>query len=351
MPPAACSDGGGGSNGNDDDPDPVDAVAGIVAALGRRPIVAIGETHGIAQLHEFLVRLVRDPRLRTATTTVAVEVSSSAQPAIDAYVDGRLADGSRLLHALRDGIFSETGGADPRELDLYRAVRDANRTAPPGERLRILATDAPLSWARITRPGDLAAIDRETAMARILADDVLARGRTALWIVGGSHLMPGVFPARPSAGPLDGNAPGMARGLLEQRHPHTVHEIRFHTGFGERTAELERPMAGWPVPAVVAADRGRLRAALAGGPDGGGDVLGAGGGASPDLDSSHSDTSPAALLYLGTCASLTPLVPDLTVFDDPAYRSELDRRYRLAGRGAFDPAAYVRTVRSLVGRC
>jgi hypothetical protein len=363
--------------GDPDEPRPVEAVSGIVAAFGRRPIVAVGETHGNTQLHEFAVRLVQDRRLRAVTRTIAVEVSSSAQDVIDAYVDERGADDTRLLDALRDGIFSETGGADPRELDLYRAVRDANRAAPAAERLRVLATDAPLSWKRITGPGGLAAIDRESAMARSLDENVLAQGRTALWIVGASHLRPGRFPVRPS-GATDGNAPGMARGLLEARRPHSVYEIRLYTGFGERTAELERRMRGWPVPGIVAADRGWLRTALAG--ELGGDLLTGGGapsdavtggdtppgpgtgiGSGPDtgldttgsdtgLDTTGSDVSPAALLYLGTWDSLTPLVPDPRVFEDPVYRAELDRRYRLAGRGRFDPDAYLRTVRSLFDR-
>jgi hypothetical protein len=369
VPLTAC--GGGDGPGPFDDPDelrPVEAVDGIVAAFSRRPIVAIGETHGNTQLHEFAVRLVQDRRLPAVTTTIAVEVSSSAQEVIDAYVDGRGVEDPQLLDALRDGIFSETGGADPRELDLYRAVRDANRAAPAAERLRVLATDAPLSWKRISRPGDLAAIDRESAMAQTLDEKVLALGHTALWIVGASHLRPGLFPAMPSTGPdggnatADGNAPGMARGLLEQRRPHSVYEIRFYTGFGERTAELERRMQRWPVPSLARADQGWLRTALAG--DLRGDVLTGGGGPSdvvnggaapsgpgpgPDSgpDTTGSDVSPAALLHLGTWDSLTPLVPDPHVFDDPAYRAELDRRYRLAGRGRFDPDAYIRNVRAV----
>jgi hypothetical protein len=366
VPLTACGgEDAPGPSGDPDEPRPVGAVGGIVAAFGRRPIVAIGETHGNTQLHEFAVRLVQDRRLRAVTRTIAVEVSSSAQDVIDAYVDERGVDDTRLLDALRDSIFSETGGADPRELDLYRAVRDANRAAPAAERLRVLATDAPLSWKRITGPGGLAAIDRESAMARSLDENVLAHGRTALWIVGASHLRPGRFPVRPSGdaggnATTDGNAPGMARGLLEARRPHSVYEIRFYTGFGERTTELEPRMQGWPVPSMVGSDRGWLRTALAG--ELGGDLLtggGApsdavtGGGAPPDpgldsgLDTTGSDASPAALLYLGTWNSLTPLVPDPHVFEDPVYRAELDRRYRLAGRGEFDPDAYLRTVRSL----
>jgi hypothetical protein len=363
VPVAACEgEDATVPSGDPDEPRPVEAVRGIVAAFGRRPIVAIGETHGNLQLHEFAVRLVRDRRLRAVTTTIAVEVSSSAQEVIDAYVDGRVIDDARLLDTLRDSIFSETGGADPRELDLYRAVRDANRAAPAAERLRVLATDAPLSWRRITRPGDLAAIDRETAMARILDENVVARGRTALWIVGASHLRPGLFPALPSGDATDGNAPGMARGLLERRRPHSVYEIRFYTGFGDRTAELERRMRRWPVPSVVRADRGWLRTALAGDLEGdlltggappsdvvtgGGATTGPGAGGDSGPDTTGSDVSPAALLHLGTRDSLTPLVPDPQVFDDPAYRAELDRRYRLAGRGSFDPDAYVRSARSL----
>jgi hypothetical protein len=127
------------------EPRPNDAVAGVVEAFQTRPIVAIGETHGNLELHHFLIRLVTDVRLRSVARTVALEVSSSAQEAIDRYLADELTD-SQLLTALRDAIFSETGAADPKELDLYRAIRDTNRGLPESDRIRVLAVDAPLSW-------------------------------------------------------------------------------------------------------------------------------------------------------------------------------------------------------------
>ena len=131
------------------------AVEAIVTAVREHPIVAIGETHGSADLRAFLVGLSRDRSFREVTDTIAVEVSSSAQATIDAFLDGS-ADDHTLLDALRDGIFSETGAADPRSIELYQAIRDANRDSDATHQLRVLAVDAPLSWAKVDAAADLA---------------------------------------------------------------------------------------------------------------------------------------------------------------------------------------------------
>jgi len=287
---------------------PVPAVDGVVAAFGQHRVVAIGETHGSLDLHDFLLTLVRDARFAAAAQVVAVEVGSSAQPAIDAYLDHRLGDDA-LLAALRDGIYSDSGAADPRTVDLYRAVRDANSNRKPEHRTRIRAADAPLSWRRVPA-SDTLDKDRETAMADVIRTSVLDRRRRVLWVVGGAHL-----------------AKGAARGILEGHLDQSIYTLSLYTGFGKQTRQLERRTAGWPVPSVIPIPGTWLsQVAELGNPNGPTDVMvpvapseaaepppGSAPPAPPGLPAALLSPSELdALLFLGRCGALRAMLPPHT---------------------------------------
>ncbi len=354
------------------------AVEAIVAALRDRPIVAIGETHGSADLRAFLVELSRDRSFREVTHTVAVEVSSSAQATIDAFLDGT-ADDRTLLNALRDGIFSETGAADPRSLELYEAIRDANRDSDATHQLRVLAVDAPLSWAKVSGAADLASVDREQAMASALTG-LVDQGEHVLWIVGAAHVTDAGTPppAAPSSAPSPVRA-ATARGLIERTHPGSVYALALYSGFGPLTAQFE-PRLGTPAAPSVISISGTWIASLPssaqGSPNAPGQVLIAAPGADahgpvPPLPSGPppQQGAPAVmplpgagtpatigdsfdgLLYLGACSDLRADLPPRTVFDDPVYRAELDRRFRATQHHPFDPDEYYSVTSSLFGHC
>ncbi len=353
------------------------AIEAIVDALRGHAVVAIGETHGSADLRAFLVELSRDRSFREATHTIAVEVSTSAQETIDAYLAGSV-DDRTLLAALRDGIFSETGAADIRILELYQAVRDVNRNSDASHQLRVLAVDAPLSWATVDAAADLAAIDRERAMASTLTG-VLNRGEHALWVVGASHLTTTETPPPPGPSSAPGLLPSAnARGLLEQSHPGSVSAIALYSGFGPQTAELEPRLPVSVVPGVLSISGtwvAGLPSSAQGSPNAPGQVLvpvaGAdSGGSIPALPSGPppprqglpaSMPLPAVparigdsfdgLLYLGKCNELRADIPPRTVFEDATYRAELDRRFNATQHHPFAPDEYYSVMSSLFGQC
>ena len=354
------------------------AVEAIVTAVREHPIVAIGETHGSADLRAFLVGLSRDRSFREVTDTIAVEVSSSAQATIDAFLDGS-ADDHTLLDALRDGIFSETGAADPRSIDLYQAIRDANRDSDATHQLRVLAVDAPLSWAKVDAAADLAAVDREQAMASALTG-LLDQDERALWIVGAAHVTDAGTP--PPAAPSPGVAPvraANARRLIERTHPGSVYALSLYSGFGPLTAQFE-PRLGTPAaPSVISISAtcvAALPSSAQGSPNAPGQVLIAAPGAgtagpaqplpsgpppqlgAPAVMALPDGGTPATigdsfdgLLYLGACNDLRADLPPRTVFDDPTYRAELDRRFRATRHHPFDPDEFYSVTSSLFGRC
>ena len=368
----------------DDGPRVVGAIEGIARAFEDHSVVAVGETHGSEQLHEFLLEAIQDRRVRTSTRTLAVEVGSAAQGEIDRYLAGERTDAA-LLAALRDATFSETGAADPRSVELYRAIRDANRDSD--RPWRVVAVDSPLSWQKVRASDDLSRLDREADMAAGLSQ-LVDDGETVLWVVGGAHLRTGTFlvPTEPREGaPLDSthlpagaddeaeDSPadvysvarpsgseetvqvGSARALFELEHPGQIFVVELYTGFRHRTAELESRLGSVPPSSLVMIEGSWLAHEQdlgLGAPNAPGDIL----TGSPGDSESPADTPSAlagihALLYLGDCNSLTAREPSSDAFVDAAYVAEIDRRLALGGRPPFDEAEYRRFNRSLFGNC
>jgi hypothetical protein len=368
----------------DDGPRVVGAFEGIARAFVDHPVVAVGETHGSEQLHEFLLEAIQDRRVRTRTRTLAVEVGSSAQGEIDRYLAGESTDAA-LLAALRDATFSETGAADPRSVELYRAIRDANRDSD--QPWRVVAVDSPLSWQEVRASDDLSKFDREADMATGLSE-LVDNGETVLWVVGGAHLHAGTFLASTEPrddAPLDSahlpagadDAPedsivdvssvtrpsgseqsvqvGSARALFELEHPGQIFVVELYTGFRHRTAELEArlgPVSPSSLVMIEGSWLAREQDLGLGAPNAPGDIL----TGSPGDRESPAGTPSAlagihALLYLGDCDSLTAREPSNDAFVDAAYAAEIDRRLALGGRPPFDEAQYRRFIRSLFGNC
>src|SRR5215472_15579100 len=72
-------------------PAPTEAIAGIVGAFDRYPVVAIAEApHGLQQAGTFYEALVRDRRFNSKVNELVVEFGSRrSQPVVDRYVTGR----------------------------------------------------------------------------------------------------------------------------------------------------------------------------------------------------------------------------------------------------------------------
>jgi hypothetical protein len=294
------------------DPRPQDPVLGIVAAFRDHPLVAIGESHDLAQFNAFLRKLVSDPGFLRETRTIVVESGNARhQRLVDRYLAGVSMPVSRLRPVWRDlyGAFGLTPD-EPHER-FYRTLRAVNARLPAGRRLRVVLGDSPIDWSRIRRRLDLRRFDRSRLgdrdafyTARV-EREVLARKGKALLIVGGSHLT------------LDRHSVG---GLLEQRHPGATWRVRVHTDFGHRDAALEGRMAVWPQPAY---------AELAG-----------------TWLHQHEGESFHAMLWFGPHSALTQDVPSYEQVREPGLWKELRRRTILRfGRwmpGSVLPALDVR---------
>src|SRR3954468_21413968 len=131
---------------------PVDPTTVILNAFRTHPIVALSEgQHWNLQGHAYRLLLVRDPRLQKSIEDIVVEFGDARyQDVIDRYVAGGDVPYDELRHVWEDTTMPNTVFDMPVYEELFRTVREVNRSLPAGKRLRILLGDPPIHWAEIS---------------------------------------------------------------------------------------------------------------------------------------------------------------------------------------------------------
>lgn len=170
---------------------------------------------------------------------------------------------------------------------------------------------------------------RDPHYAKVVEDEVLAKGRKALLIAGDGHF------ARQSIRPMDHTGR-----LIEKRRPKSLFVIISHLDFLERNEELEPRLASWPKPSLAILKGtwlGALDASLTmrilKSRDGGKCIY------NPYGETLLEDAADA-YLYLGHSDSLTISLPSPDIFRDEVYVKELKRRFKILGQD-FDPAPHL----------
>jgi hypothetical protein len=286
---------------------PVPGVEGVLAAFARAPIVALADVHRDDAMAGFRLQLIRHSGFTAVTRDVAVEWGNALyQPLLDRFVAGQDVPLDTVRQIWRNAIGNLNGIFDsPVYEQFIVAVRDVNRGLAPARRIRVLACDPPVDWTHVSTRDDLARFaTRDETCALILEREILARGRSALLILGGGHVLR-------TGGALDGGGPNLTA-LLDQRHPGSVFVV---TTRGSRDTDVLT--RGWSEPAFLT-----LRGTALGrdmteyGPfDGLADGY--------------------LLLHRGQ-----DVEPDPAIYDGSTYRRELDRRWCLTrGRPFQIPTA------------
>lgn len=169
----------------------VDPISAIIDAFAMYPVVALGEgPHGNEQGHAFRLALIRDPRFAARVNDIVIESGSARyQDYVDRFVRGEeVAD--VFLRAARENTVTPTPAWDrPIYDELFRAVRDVNRSQPPDRQLRILLGDPPIVWNEVRNADDYRSwlMRRDSHPAEVIQREVLAKGRRALVVYGDGH--------------------------------------------------------------------------------------------------------------------------------------------------------------------
>jgi hypothetical protein len=171
------------------DSGPVDAIQGIVAAFGQRPVVIIGENHWLQQAGDFYIRLVRDPAFQNTVQDIVIEFASrNNQPLLDRYVGGEDVPMEEVRRIWRDTT-KVASWESPIYAEWLAAIREVNRGLPATRRLRVLAGDTAIDWSRMRNHADWAALgDNNISIAEVVAREVLRKKHRALVVLGANHV-------------------------------------------------------------------------------------------------------------------------------------------------------------------
>ena len=313
------------------DPKPSNAVKAIVKAFDTRKLVALGETHGMQQEADFIALLIRHPEFSIKVNDIVVEFGNALyQDVIDRYLAGKEVAPAELRQVWRNTTQLLVWNSPIYE-KFFADVRALNQTLPASRRLRVLLGDPPIDWNKVQTREEIQSFggQRDQHYAKVVEDEVLAKGRKALLIAGAGHFTR-----------LGDNSMDRAGVLIEKGRPKSLFVILTHSGFLERAEELEPRLATWPKPSLVL-----LKGTWLGGLDASlsmREVTSRDGGKciyNPYTGTLLEDTVDA-FLYLGSGNSLTRSLPPPDLYKDEAYVTELMRRHKLMG-GNFDPASTI----------
>ncbi len=170
---------------------PKPVVAATLKLFDTYPVVGIGEVHGLQELGNFYVNLVSQPTFAKDVGNVVFEFGNAFfQPTIDKYLAGEEVPYKEVKKAWTTMV--GTMGSDKISVmygQFYKAVREANRTLPEGQKIKVWLGDPP------TDPDDPLAYtperppDRDAFFSDIVLQKILAKGKKALLVIGAGHVV------------------------------------------------------------------------------------------------------------------------------------------------------------------
>ncbi len=306
------------------DPEPGNAFRGILEALGRFPLVAIGENHLLQEWHDFLTALLFHPDLPGKITDVIVEFGNAKYQAV---ADRFILQNEPVANAELEQIWRHTIGGGvlwdaPVYGQFFRTVRAVNWMQPPARRVRVLLGDPAFDYRKVQSADDKGYLqkvfaERDPHLAGVVEREVLSKGRRALLLAGTGHTLRGAK--------NDRTGQPNAASLLDQKHPgqlFIVCPIIPSLGAGEaKEPPPEQALLNWPRPALAALPGTWL-------------------GAQPG-PLSHRALNPAqksfcdqadAALYLGPAEVLTKSCAEPALYQGGSYATEIQRQNEVAAK-------------------
>jgi hypothetical protein len=214
------------------------AIPAILAAFDKYEVVAMPEAHGLKDVDDFILLLIRNPAFPEKVNDIAVECGNSLyQPVLDHYIAGEGVPFTEVRKVWRNttGQMCGTSGFFEQFFPLVRAI---NQKLTPGKRLRVLAADSPIDWDQIKNFQDiLKSVRRDTDIASVMEKEVLSKHRKALMLFGTFHLMHGT---------------GGAVSIYENEYPNLTYVVSDLGYFDTDLPTLSSSqLKSWPIPSVA----------------------------------------------------------------------------------------------------
>jgi hypothetical protein len=301
---------------------PLEPISAIFDAIKRFPLVGVAELHFLQEWHDFMTRLLLHPALPSTLTDVVVEFGNALyQPIADRFVLGD----QPVSRPHLEQIWRYQGWDAPVYEQFFRTVRAVNWMRPAERRIRVLLGAPPMDVPNVHSASDQAfrrwwTTPVDDYYVGLVEREVLGKGRRALLIAGGGHVLRGL---QRNDSPRHVNAAT----LLVRRHPgklFVVDTIALPPGKQKDAAgrRLQATLAGWPRPALASL-AGTWLGATTQRLDGGWINNIADRALSPAA--ARYDAQADAILYLGPGEALTASQPDPQIFETGPYRKQLER--------------------------
>jgi hypothetical protein len=219
----------------------VPAADAILSAFDKYEIVALPAAHGLKNLDDFLLDLIRDPRISQKVNDIAVECGNSLyQPILDRYMAGEDVPFNEVRKVWRNTT-QPSCGVDGFYETFFPLVRAVNQNLPAAQRMRVLACDPPIDWDRIKTSQDfqtaIVRLSRDASISSVIEKEVLSKHRKALMLFGTFHVV---------------HFPGAPAGFFQKDYPNSTFVIAELGEFGTKLSSLsQNPFAGWPDPSVA----------------------------------------------------------------------------------------------------
>ena len=230
---------------------PRPGLAGLLELCATSRVVALTEgMHGSQDVYDLLAVAMLQPAFSIVDSIVVEWGNSLHQGVTDDYVNGALVSMSRLQRIWRDTTQSPMNPLEhPTNFRLLSLARAANLFGARPRPLRVLLADPPIDWAGINDRTDYERFagdhSRTDSWARVILDEVLAKGERCITIGGGFHLLRRGYE-------LAGLDLPNVTDQVARRAPSGVSVIHTHasTMVGER---IEEHLSGWPRPSIAEA--------------------------------------------------------------------------------------------------
>jgi hypothetical protein len=220
------------------EPTPEPAIPAILAAFDKYEVVAMPEGHGMKDVDDFILALIRDPSFPNKVNDIEVECGNSLyQPVLDRYIAGMDVSFTEVRKVWRNTTQSMCGQSGFFE-QFFPLVRAINQKLPTTKRLRVLAGDLPIDWEKVKTSEEARKfLDRGPSIVSVMEKEVLSRHRKALMLFGTFHLMHGT----------DSDV-----STYEKDYPHLTFVIS-DLGIYDTNRQLASisPFALWPYPSLA----------------------------------------------------------------------------------------------------
>jgi hypothetical protein len=223
------------------DPIPESAVTAILSAFDRYEVVAMSQGHGMQDLNDFILSLIRNPAFSEKVNDIEVEFGNSLyQPMLDRYIAGESVPFTEVQKVWRK-TGQPASGASAFVEQFFPLVRALNQKLSPERRLRVLAGEPPVDWDQIKSMDDIIRlVHRDASAASVMEKEVFSKHRKALMLYGTFHLLHGVG--------------GSAVSIYEKDYPNLTFVISELGAFDTDLPTLSSShLASWPIPSLARA--------------------------------------------------------------------------------------------------